>query len=74
MVTRGYDKRACACTLVSHIKNPIRFASEMLLHGNTDLTGPSNSGDSGDPSGSEGGAQGHSVLSGATAEKLAQEW
>ncbi|KAI4169755.1 MAG: hypothetical protein LQ343_005496 [Gyalolechia ehrenbergii] len=74
MVTRGYDKRACACTLVSHIKNPIRFAREMLLHGNTDLTGPSNSGDSGDPSGSEGGAQGHSVLSGATAEKLAQEW
>ncbi|KAL8940188.1 MAG: hypothetical protein Q9216_002939 [Gyalolechia sp. 2 TL-2023] len=74
MTTRGYDKRACACTLISHIKNPIRFAREMLLHGNTDLTGPPNSGGSGDPSGSEGGAQGHSVLSGATAEKLAREW
>lgn len=74
MTTRGHDKRACACTLISHIKNPIRFVREMLLHGNTDLTGPPNSGGSGDPSGSEGGAQGHSVLSGATAEKLAQEW
>ncbi|KAL8719636.1 MAG: hypothetical protein Q9225_003384 [Loekoesia sp. 1 TL-2023] len=74
MTTRGYHKRACACTLISHIKNPIRFAREMLIRGDTDLSGPPNDGGSGNPSGGAGGAQGHCVLSGATAEKLAEEW
>lgn len=52
----------------------IRLAREMLVRGNHDLRGPANSGGSSDPSGGAGGAQGHCVLSGATAEKLAREW
>lgn len=69
-----YHKRACALTLLRHVKNPIRLAHEMLIRGNTDLSGPPNSGGDGDPSGPTGGAQGHCILSGAVAEDLAKEW
>ncbi|KAL8904109.1 MAG: hypothetical protein Q9207_003500, partial [Kuettlingeria erythrocarpa] len=70
----NYHKRTCALTLLRHVKNPIRLAREMLIRGNHDLSGPPNSGGDGDPSGPTGGAQGHCVLSGSTAEKLAREW
>ncbi|KAL8839182.1 MAG: hypothetical protein Q9170_001831, partial [Blastenia crenularia] len=74
MTTHRHHKRFAALTLSTHIKNPIRFAREMLLRGNSDLRGPPGNGGSADPSGPEGGAQGHCVLNGAAAEKLAKEW
>ncbi|KAL8998336.1 MAG: hypothetical protein Q9169_002549 [Polycauliona sp. 2 TL-2023] len=73
MTTNTYHKRACAVVLLSHTKNPILLAKEMLIRGQTDGSGPSNGGSS-DPSGGAGGAQGHCVLGGPTVEKLAQEW
>ncbi|KAI4144012.1 MAG: hypothetical protein L6R39_004350, partial [Caloplaca ligustica] len=69
-----FHKRAAAVALLRHVKNPIHFAREMLLRGNHDLSGPPNNGGSGDPSGPVGGAQGHCVLSGPTAENLAETW
>ncbi|KAL8945513.1 MAG: hypothetical protein Q9222_007940, partial [Ikaeria aurantiellina] len=74
MTTHSYHKRACAATLLTHTKNPILLAKEMLLRGNTDGASAPNNGGSGDPSGGSGGAQGHCVLSGPTAEKLGKEW
>ncbi|CAO1597087.1 hypothetical protein XANCAGTX0491_000916 [Xanthoria calcicola] len=73
MTTRHYHKRACAVVLLSHTKNPILLAKEMLIRGQTDGSGSSNGG-GGDPSGGPGGAQGHCVLGGPTVEKLAQGW
>ncbi|KAI4118275.1 MAG: hypothetical protein LQ338_007429 [Usnochroma carphineum] len=74
MTTDGNGKRATAVALLRHVKNPIRLAREMLIRGDHDLRGPPNNGGSGDPSGGAGGAQGHCVLSGKPAEKLAEEW
>ncbi len=73
MTTHTYHKRACAVVLLSHTKNPILLAKQMLVRGQTDGSGSSNGG-GGDPSGGAGGAQGHSVLGGPTVEKLAEEW
>ncbi|KAL8736803.1 MAG: hypothetical protein Q9166_000169 [cf. Caloplaca sp. 2 TL-2023] len=73
MTTHGYHKRACAVVLLSHTKNPILLAKEMLIHGEIDGSGGSNGG-SGDPSGGAGGAQGHCVLGGKTVEELAEKW
>lgn len=73
MTTRSYHKRACAVVLLSHTKNPILLAKEMLVRGQTDGSGSSNGG-GGDPSGGPGGAQSHCVLGGPTVEKLAQGW
>ncbi|KAL8799598.1 MAG: hypothetical protein Q9182_005774 [Xanthomendoza sp. 2 TL-2023] len=65
MTTHPHHKRACAVVLISHTKNPILLAKEMLLRGDTI--------DGGASSGAEG-AQGHCVLGGKTVEKLAEEW
>ncbi len=73
MVSRTYHKRACSVVLVNKVKNPIKIAREMLIHGETDGSGGGNGGD-GDPSGGSGGAQGHCCLGGETAHKLAEEW
>ncbi|KAI4271781.1 MAG: hypothetical protein LQ337_005748 [Flavoplaca oasis] len=73
MTTNSYHKRACAAVLLSHTKNPILLAKQMLIRGQTDGSGSSNGG-GGDPSGGAGGAQGHCVLGGPTVEKLAEEW
>ncbi|KAI4250233.1 MAG: hypothetical protein L6R42_008799, partial [Xanthoria sp. 1 TBL-2021] len=73
MTTRHYHKRACAVVLLTHTKNPILLAKEMLIRGQTDGSGSSNGG-GGDPSGGAGGAQGHCVLGGPTVEELATEW
>jgi len=59
--------------LLKKVRNPIVLAREMLVRGETDGGGGHNGGD-GDPSGGQGGAQGHVFLSGETAEKLAKEW
>ena len=68
MVTRGFNKRACAVVLVKKVKNPIKLAREMLVRGGKDGSVD------GDPSGDAGGAQGHCCLGGATVEKLAENW
>lgn len=73
MVTRNYRKRACGVVLVNQVKNPIKLAREMLIHGEQDGSGPGNGGDD-DPSGGSGGAQGHCCLGGKTAHQLAKEW
>ncbi|KAL8765782.1 MAG: hypothetical protein Q9209_007246 [Squamulea sp. 1 TL-2023] len=73
MTTHPYHKRACAAVLLTHTKNPILLAKEMLIRSETDGSGPPNGG-AGNPSGGTGGAQGHCVLSGETVEKLAKEW
>ena len=67
MVTHPQQKRYCAAALLTHVKNPIKFTREMLLRGNRDLDPTSDE----TPSDS---AQGHSCLSGTTAEKLAKAW
>lgn len=59
MVSRGYQKRGVAVSLLKHVKNPILLAREMLRKGEED---------------NGGGAQGHSHLSGRAAEDLAEDW
>ena len=68
MVTRGFQKRACAVVLIKKVKNPIKLAREMLVRGGKDGSG------GGDLSGGAGGAQGHCCLGGETVEKLAKDW
>ena len=68
MVTRNFNKRACAVVLINKVKNPIKLAREMLIRGGKDGI------DSGELSGDAGGAQGHCCLGGETVEKLAKDW
>ena len=74
MVSRGYHKRACGVVLVKTVKNPIKLAREMLVRGETDGSGVRTAGQSSNPSGGAGGAQGHCCLGGETVEELADEW
>ncbi|KAL9615245.1 MAG: hypothetical protein Q9167_000339 [Letrouitia subvulpina] len=67
MVSRGYRKRGCGVVLIKRVKNPVRLAREMLIRGGVD-------GNDGDSITQGGGAQGHSVLGGPTAEALAKQW
>ncbi|XTI82168.1 N-terminal nucleophile aminohydrolase [Cenococcum geophilum] len=59
MVSNGPRKRGVGCMLLTHVKNPIKLAREMLLRGEL---------------GDGGGAQGHCQLSGEYLESLAKEW
>ncbi|KAK6442573.1 hypothetical protein LTR95_001196 [Oleoguttula sp. CCFEE 5521] len=59
MVSRGYRKRGVGVMKLSHVKNPILLAKEMLIRGNED---------------DGGGAQGHVQLAGESCEQLASEW
>ncbi|OQO03851.1 hypothetical protein B0A48_10492 [Cryoendolithus antarcticus] len=59
MVSRGYRKRGVGVMKLSHVRNPILLAKEMLIRGNE------NDG---------GGAQGHVQLAGESCEQLASEW
>ncbi|KAK4693462.1 hypothetical protein P7C71_g3945, partial [Lecanoromycetidae sp. Uapishka_2] len=59
--------------IFNKVKNPIKLAREMLVHGEADGSGDGNGGN-GDPSGGSGGAQGHCCLGGETAHKLAEQW
>ena len=60
---------------LQHVKNPIKLAREMLLHGEKDLEG-GNGEHRGAVAlgGRETGAQGHCQLHKFSAEKLAEEW
>lgn len=73
MVSRGYRKRGIGVVLLKHVRNPILLAREILVRGEHDGRG-GNDGGEGDPNGGSGGAQGHCVLGGPTAERLAREW
>ncbi len=74
MVTNRYHKRYCAATLLTRVKNPIKFAREMLIRGGHDGPSNGNCGNDSDPTGGAADAQGHSCLSGSGAEKLAKAW
>ncbi|KAE8453277.1 hypothetical protein EG329_011344 [Mollisiaceae sp. DMI_Dod_QoI] len=78
MVSKGKKKRGVGVMGLQHVKNPIKFAREMLLQGEKDLEGGN-----GEHRGSMGfeqhttlssGAQGHSQLHKFSAEKLAGKW
>lgn len=77
MVSKGKKKRGVGLMGLQHVKNPIKLAREMLLHGEDDLEG--GNGEHRGPMAFEGksrssGAQGHSQLHKFSAEKLAEEW
>lgn len=59
MVSNGYKKRAVSCMMLSHVKNPIKLARELLVRGEQ-IRG--------------GGAQDHCQYSGKWVEELAREW
>lgn len=59
MTSTGHCKRGVGIMLVDRVKNPIKFAREMLLRGE-EADG--------------GGAGGHCQLSGDTVHKLAEDW
>ncbi|CZS96716.1 related to asparaginase [Rhynchosporium agropyri] len=67
MVSKGKKKRGTGVMGLTRVKNPIKLAREMLLHGEEDLYGE-------DPNYTSRGAQGHSQLHRYSAEKLAKEW
>lgn len=78
MVSRGKKKRGVGLMGLQHVKNPIKLAREMLLHGEDDLEG--GNGEHRGPmmkarmKGKGTGAQGHSQLHKFSAEELAKEW
>lgn len=75
MVSRGKKKRGVGVMGLRHVKNPIKLAREMLLHGEEDLEG--GNGEHRGPMSADGlgmGAQGHSQLHVVSAEKLAEQW
>ncbi|KAH6713694.1 nucleophile aminohydrolase [Leptodontidium sp. MPI-SDFR-AT-0119] len=67
MVSKGKKKRGTGVMGLTRVKNPIKLAREMLLHGEEDLYGEN-------PACVSRGAQGHSQLHKFSAEKLAEEW
>lgn len=78
MVSSGKKKRGFGVMGLQHVKNPIKLAREMLIHGEKDLEG--GNGEHRGPMSAEEqakrslGAQGHSQLHRFSAEKLAEEW
>jgi L-asparaginase len=74
MVSRGKKKRGVGLMGLQRVKNPIKLAREMLLHGEKDLD--DGNGEHRGPMvvASAGGAQAHCQLHKFSAEKLAEEW
>jgi L-asparaginase len=79
MVSKGKKKRGVGLMGLQHVKNPIKLAREMLLHGEKDLDG--GNGEHRGPMAydAEGnayatGAQGHCQLHKFSAEKLGKQW
>lgn len=75
MVSKGKKKRGVGVIGLQHVKNPIKLAREMLLHGERDIDG-GNGEHRGSifPNAAGRGAQGHCQLHKYSAEKLAEEW
>jgi L-asparaginase len=59
MVSNGYRKRGVGVMMLSHVKNPIKLAREVLIRGET---------------ADGGGAKDHCLYAGSYVEGLAQEW
>jgi L-asparaginase len=59
MVSNGYKKRGVGCMLLTHVRNPIKLARELLVRGEDN---------------NSGGAQDHCQYSGEYVEGLAKEW
>lgn len=59
MVSTGYRKRGVGCSMLQHVKSPIKLAKALLVRGEYD--------------GGEG-SQDHCHYSGASAEALAKKW
>ena len=76
MVSKGKKKRGVGLMGLQHVKNPVKLAREMLLHGEKDLDGGNGEhrGPMATSSGRSSGAQGHCQLHRSSAEKLAEEW
>jgi L-asparaginase len=75
MVSRGKKKRGVGLMGLQRVKNPIKLAREMLLHGENDLEG--GNGEHRGPmavDNKSSGAQGHSQLHKFSAENLAEDW
>ncbi|TVY23312.1 putative isoaspartyl peptidase/L-asparaginase [Lachnellula hyalina] len=78
MVSRESKKRGVGLMGLQHVKNPIKLAREMLLHGEQDLEG--GNGEHRGPMAEDLslsrslGAQGHCQLHKYSAEKLAEQW
>ncbi|KAK3401746.1 putative 20S proteasome subunit alpha type 2 [Sordaria brevicollis] len=73
MVSRGKAKRGVGVTGLRHVRNPILLARKVLEHGEDDLLGRGkkldNDGQPDVPS-----AQGHTLIHGPAAEKLARQY
>lgn len=72
MVSRGAAKRGVGVMGLRHVRNPVRLARQMLLHGEADLLSQGGGGGGGDldvPS-----AQGHTQIYGQAAEQLARSY
>jgi L-asparaginase len=77
MVSKGKKKRGVGLMGLQHVKNPIKLAREILLHGEQDLDG--GNGEHRGPmmsssAAASSGAQGHCQLHKFSAEKLAEQW
>lgn len=81
MVSRGHAKRAAGVLGLRHVKHPIHLARKILEHGEDDLWG--RKGDRGQPSAPKcldpgvidaPSAQGHTLVYGAVAESLAEQY
>lgn len=76
MVSRGSKKRGVGLMGLQHVKNPIKLAREMLLHGEKDLEGGNGEhrGPMAEDRSRSSGAQGHCQLYKHSAENLAKQW
>jgi L-asparaginase len=81
MVSKGKKKRGVGLMGLQHVKNPIKLAREMLLHGEKDLDGgngeqrgPMFASEEWSLKGKSSGAQGHCQLYKVSAEELARDW
>jgi L-asparaginase len=76
MVSKGKKKRGVGLMGLQHVKNPIKLAREILLHGENDLEGGNGEhrGPMSTSASLASGAQGHCQLHKFSAEKLAEKW
>lgn len=74
MVSRGQAKRGVGVTGLRHVRNPILLAKKVLEHGEDDLLGRGKKLDNGGTPPDVPSAQGHTLIHGPTAEKLARQY
>ena len=74
MVSRGHKKRGVGVMGLRRVRNPIKLAREMLVHGDKDLVDHTALAADGSGGLDIPSAQGHTQLHGATAEQLAESY